>query len=421
MSTVINNKNILVKSGINRSHVPLLMFFLIFFIKVASGQYHTDSVLVKNEIEKLERRFETKKPVGFVDINLEHLIGYNNYEGIKPGFGIETNNKLSNYFSIGGYITYGLKDKNIRHGEWINLFPSGNDKLRLHFGYRDQNMEIGGHKLLGENGFKSDDFFRSLYISDMYVTRRYSAGVEINVYKPIRVYFLFDKSENELRGNYEEDNMPDNNFSYNLSRAGFRLRYEPAVRSLWHLNFYHGLTLGNSDYDFTKIEFTGKVDLFSSKPGKGIIKLRTGKIWGNVPLPELFNGNGSYSTKFTFLSPFSFATMRMNEFMADMFASIHIRYIVAKLVFSERSAFRPEILVAHNMGTGILGDNFNAPPNIEPNDFSNGFYESGLELNNLIPYSVVNYGIGVYYRYGPYSFDNSKDNFAIKLGILFNF
>jgi len=371
--------------------------------------------------EKIEQRLNAEITAGPVDIDLKRSIGYNNYEGFKTGIGMETNNKLSIFFNIGGYITYGFRDKKIRHGEWIDLYPAGDNRLRLHLGFRDQNLETGGVKLLGEEGVKSDDFIRSLLINNMYTTRRLSGGAELRPAKQLRLYMLFDKSENEIRNTATDEGLNSGGISYNLSRAGLMMRYEPTSGSTWFLNFYQGIPAFRSDYDFTKIELTGKFNFIPSQPGRGIIKIRTGKIWNTVPFPELFNGNGSFTSSFTLLAPYSFATMRINEFMADRFAAIHIKYVIAKLSSSESPIFKPEMAVVQNMGAGVLGTDYNVAPEIDINDYSKGFYETGLEFNNLLCFGPISYGIAAYYRYGPYSLEKQWNNFAFKFGILFDF
>jgi hypothetical protein len=52
--------------------------------------------------------------------------------------------------------------------------------------------------------------------------------------------------------------------------------------------------------------------------------------------------------------------------------------------------------------------------NIPVRSLEKGYYESGLLLNNLYRHFFTGYGIGVFYRYGPYSFDKSIDNFSFK-------
>ena len=44
-----------------------------------------------------------------------------------------------------------------------------------------------------------------------------------------------------------------------------------------------------------------------------------------------------------------------------------------------------------------------------------GYYESGLQIDNILLSSFSGIGIGIYYRYGPYSLDGFRNNLAIKL------
>ena len=48
-----------------------------------------------------------------------------------------------------------------------------------------------------------------------------------------------------------------------------------------------------------------------------------------------------------------------------------------------------------------------------------GYFESGLVLDNLLKISISKIGLGAYYRYGAYSFDKVIDNCAFKLKISF--
>ena len=51
-----------------------------------------------------------------------------------------------------------------------------------------------------------------------------------------------------------------------------------------------------------------------------------------------------------------------------------------------------------------------------------GYYESGLLINNILGiFGLLNIGVGAFYRYGPYSFENVADNFAYKFTLQFPF
>ena len=50
-----------------------------------------------------------------------------------------------------------------------------------------------------------------------------------------------------------------------------------------------------------------------------------------------------------------------------------------------------------------------------------GYYESGLLVNNLVNLGIYTLGVGAFYRWGPYSFDQAWDNVALKVTMIFPF
>ena len=44
------------------------------------------------------------------------ILRYNEYEGYRVGFGAHTNNRVSNFFNVGGYGAYGFRDKTFKYG-----------------------------------------------------------------------------------------------------------------------------------------------------------------------------------------------------------------------------------------------------------------------------------------------------------------
>src|SRR6218665_2032036 len=54
--------------------------------------------------------------LGYVGLDLKHLLRANEYEGLRLGLGLSTSNKLSRHFSIGGYGGYGFGDKAWKDG-----------------------------------------------------------------------------------------------------------------------------------------------------------------------------------------------------------------------------------------------------------------------------------------------------------------
>jgi len=132
------------------------------------------------------------------------------------------------------------------------------------------------------------------------------------------------------------------------------------------------------------------------------------------PVFELFNGNGSFAGTFSLAASYSFGTMQLNEFAATSYAAIHLRHNFSTWLFPEKFKIRPELIFAQNTGIGILNRQYS--PRLTMKDYRKGFYESGMEVNNLLRLGYLSFGAGVYYRYGPYQFSAMPQNFAYKFG-----
>ena len=50
-----------------------------------------------------------------------------------------------------------------------------------------------------------------------------------------------------------------------------------------------------------------------------------------------------------------------------------------------------------------------------------GYFESGIQINNLLVLNTGGYGIGGYYRLGNYASSEWKKNLAVKLSLTLNF
>ena len=99
--------------------------------------------------------------------------------------------------------------------------------------------------------------------------------------------------------------------------------------------------------------------------------------------------------------------MRMNEFISDKFVSFYFTQNFGTLLFKTEK-FHPEIAIVNNIAWGDC-----SLENVKT--MNKGYFETGLMLNGLMHASIIGYGLGFYYRYGPYAFKNEIDNFAAKL------
>jgi hypothetical protein len=374
---------------------------------------------------------EGKIPLGYFTLDYNRIVGYNIFEGLKLGLGGETNRTLSKFITFGGYFSYGMKGHSFRHGEWINYFPFRGSDLRINITYKDVNMELGEPDFLETKSLFNPESYRYLLIKNMYATKRYSTGVEFRLFKDFNYYLFGDISDNHSRDNTSF--LVAHPFDpIRMTRAGLQLRYTPGIilqmedgrkkemnipKSDFYLTFTQGLTTLGGEYQYTKLEFKGKFDLPFSGLGTSSFVLRGGMMSENVPIIELFNSYGSYAGSFSLDAPYSFATMQLNEFASAAYAVMHFRHDFSKWLYPVKYKTRPAFIFAQNIGFGELDDKYLTKFNLK--DYRKGFYESGFEVNNLLRMNYLSWGVGIYYRYGPYQFSSMHENFAYKFGFIF--
>ncbi|MEO8762013.1 MAG: DUF5686 family protein, partial [Bacteroidia bacterium] len=133
--------------------------------------YHSiDSIGKANNFEKkfmiLEALLTNKIPIKFIDLNLDKILKFNNYEGTRLGLGAHTNNKLSKWFTVGGYAGYGFKDKAWKYGGDASVFLWRRKELAFNAFYQKDLTESAGtnfyeniHTLL------STEIYRDVYVS----------------------------------------------------------------------------------------------------------------------------------------------------------------------------------------------------------------------------------------------------------------
>ena len=382
----------------------------------------------RKQMQTMRMFAEGKISMGYFHLDYNRVVGYNVYEGLKLGLGGETNRLLSKYFTLGGYFSFSMKDGAFRHGEWFDIFPTGLSDYRIHLGYTDLNMEFGGSEFLQIPSLLNPESYRLLLIDNMFQQKRFTAGLEFRPFNELNLYIFGDMSENKANSN--TDFLVTHSFDpTSLTRTGLEMRYSPGIklqmedghltevtipRADYFLTVIQGFKALYGDYHYTKVELKGKFHLPYSKFGATTIMVRGGVMSQDSPIMELFNGSGGYVGTFTLNAPFAFATMRFNEFASATYSAVHIRHDFSEWMFPENYKIRPALIFAQNIGIGESSNESLAKYNLK--DYRKGYFESGVEVNNLLRFGYVSWGLGMYYRYGPYQFSAAHNNFAYKFG-----
>ena len=372
-------------------------------------------------------------PLGFLSFHLDKLMSYNVAEGFRLGAGLSTNERVCKNANIGGYGAYAFGDYKWKYGG--NLKINLRDYYDSHFEikYKNDIAEVGGFNYLEANPLFNPETYRDYLINKITYEESVEAALELRFayYLKARIYAKY--SETTYNNNFYQLDANNNTINdFKIPEAGIKIRYayhEHYIRTpmgitalktkypIFFFNISKSLVFDNYNINYTRL--WGKIEkkFIIRNAGVSYISLQGGYVYGEVPYFKLFNGHGSYYP-FTIVALNSFGTMRMNEFISDQFVYLFYRHNFGSLLFKGET-FKPEFSLVQNMGWGDL-NNPEQQLGVPTKSMSKGFFESGLLIDNIIQSGYTSLGIGVFYRYGPYAFDNTLDNFGFKMSLTFN-
>jgi len=401
-----------------------------------------DSIGKANDFDKLGYKLDAvlngKIPVGPVDLELDKLFRINKQEAFRVGVGIHTNDRFSSLVQLGGYVAYGFGDKMFKYGGNTDLVLDRFRDTRLRIAVDYDMNEAGADDPFEESRNLLDaSQFRQMLVNRMDQATRQKISLGSRIAKYAHVETSFSRSDVLPLYDYrylthQSGNIDIYSSGFRFSEASLMIRYaygEKFIRNtrsvislgtsypvVW-LSATRGVSgFGGGEYDYFCVKFKVHKTLSFKYAGKTSFTLLGGWIDKDVPYPVLFNAMSSYGA-FSLYSPNSFATMRMNEFVADRFVALFASHNFGKLLYRSKY-FNPQPELITNIGIGKLSNEENHL-GIDIRSYEKGFAESGLLINNILNLGLSNVGFGVFYRYGPYSFPHWKDNLAVKLAVGF--
>lgn len=422
------------------------------------NQYRTDSLTIKdrqtykvldsvgkaNNFDKMAKTLQTvltgKIPWGPVDFDLGRILNYNTYEGLIAGIGLHTNDKVSRWFRIGGFYQYAFAISTSKYGGDVKFTVNRRHDVTISGSYFYDLIESGGVSYPNDYESILSGNFAPLLLKKLDRTESFNFSLGFRALKFV-LFNLGYTNERKRTTTYDFATQEGNavilqdNFQFSNITAGFKWAYgEKFIQTvnnkisfgtkypvvwLQYTRGLKGFLGGEFDYNRAdlKIRKTFKIKFL----GKLTLQVNGGYIDNPVPACNLFYAPGSYRL-FTVYAPYTFSTMHSNEFLSNKYASLFIYHDFGYLLFKGKKWFHPEFALSQNIGFGWLDDPERYAYNsINPREMNLGYYESGLLINNLVNLRVYTVGIGAYYRWGPYSFDNVSDNFAYKISLIFPF
>ncbi|APS40693.1 CarboxypepD_reg-like domain-containing protein [Salegentibacter agarivorans] len=367
-------------------------------------------------------------PVGFWDFDLGKFFKFNNYEGIRLGFGGKTNEQLSKKFSLNGYLVYGTKDEVFKYNLGTSIHLNKTTETDLKFNYTRDIVETGSFNYLqGKNDFSIIEP-RFVNINFFYEHRTLSSGLTHRFGSNFKTELRLSKSNIYQIRDYSFLLNGQEFSKYTLSEATFSFLWRPFAKFLKTPNatkliekgypkFTGQITkgisgIGGSDFDYTKFGLLVEHEIKRLNQSRTEIILEGNYATGEVPLTHLFHSLPNSPRRKGILRRFSvagrrsFETMFYNEFFSDKQAMLHIKHQLRPI--NIHRLIQPELVF---ISRHAIGDISHPERHSIPfKSLEQGYHEFGIELQKIL----VGFGLGAAYRYGPYSLPTFDENFAFK-------
>jgi len=398
-----------------------------------------DSIVAKDNWEeyliKGRRVINGYYPIGPIDLDLQKIIRYNNYEGFRPGVGFVTNNKFAETFKLSGYGAYGTKDGRFKYGFGAAVRLGNFSNSWIGISYADDITEIGSTNFATDKKtFKIYDP-RLINLLTFYNHQTYQAYIQTKIFPKSESVWQITRSRIDPKFGYTY--MPDGSSYklFNLTTATAAIQWNPysdymqtpdgrieTEKRFPKFAFQYTQSVSNfldSDFTFSKLDARAEFEKKYLNGQKTSGLLQTGIALGNTPLTHLYSTSPNNLDKdgilarITFAGKNSFETMYFNEFFSSQYIMGQLKHAFRKFTISGKLKMAPVLVTRATWGnmhdkTDHLGVQFNT--------LEKGYYESGVELNEI--FSIV--GISAFYRYGPYHLERFDRNISVKLSFVLN-
>lgn len=386
---------------------------------------------------QIERKYRIGKkiingylPIGPVDLDLRYLLSYNNYEGFRFGIGGVTNERLSPFYRLDGYVADGTKDGQMKYslggaarvgkfsGSWMGV------------NYTDDIREIASTSFaIDKRVFKIYDP-RPINISTFYNHKTWRGYIETRIIPKTESIWQLTHSDVTPLFNYNFVVDGKTYSRYNMTTASVALQWNPFSDYMQtptgrmeiekrYPQFTFQVTRSmkgfwESDFSFTKFDFRAEYEIPYLDGQRSSFLLTAGYADGDVPLTHLYNTSPNNLTKdrllqrITIAGKNSFETMYFNEFFSSRYVTFQIKHGLRRIRIANK--VKPSLVFVSRMAFGSM-EHPEQHVGIEYKTLDRGFFESGLELNKIFS----GLGLTAFYRYGPNQLPRMEDNLAVKL------
>jgi hypothetical protein len=371
--------------------------------------------------------------VSYLSFPLDRIIDYNYHEGYRLGLGIETSERVSKQFTIGGYFAYGFRDKQWKYGGYTTVHLNKRLGMSLTARFQDDVMNRGGTTFTKASWDLSsmtliNDFYQKFMDKQRLAELRYTVAPIGN----LTLHLLGNYQRIQFTHDYQF--IDKNGASYTKLDVA-----ETAVEATWNIR-QKMMLLGDlrvpisSNYPKIQLKiakgwsvapqtagnywrmYVGvNEELSSLRWGKLNLFLAASQTFGDVPLTFKQYGFGTRQD-WHIVTDNVLETAYPGEFYHDRQASFITRYSFP-IIRTKKKWLAPEFTLHHGMAVGDMKNK--SQHLMQFNTMNNGFYEAGLSVG-LLKINFMKVGIAAFYRYGPYSSTKAVENIVPKISIRFD-
>ena len=375
--------------------------------------------------------------------------GYNDVEGLRIRVGGRTFKTINDLFRLEAYTAYGLKDEQFKYGYQAKWLINQKNRFILSVGNRNDIEQIGATLTAS-----TDVLGRSNGSSSLISTGTNDKLTNINLTNFTAEIEPFKNLEFKLSANYKTLSSASETFSLdynniesttgisssiNQFESLFSIGYYPKrkmtgfgvkreVSNYYYTKYFMQVSKGfdgflNSDFDYTKVQFSFYNLWQIGSLGRLTTSLETGKTFGEVPLALLHIAPGN-QTYFTFDNTFNL--LDFYEFATDTYTSLHLEHnfngrIFSRIPLLRKTKLRTVIgfkafwgqLSEENRALSTTGNTVEIPL-IAPS--SKPYYEYSVGVDNIFKLLRVDLN----YR-GNYLENANARKFGITAGVKFSF
>jgi len=394
--------------------------------------------------EKLEEKalmlsslLQGKVPMGYLNLDLTRVLDYNLYEGYRFGAGLETSKKLMRWGTFGGYYGWATRDKQSKYGGYATIHINKKNGVKMNARFQQDLLERGGTDFQKDAfSLTSTSLYRHFFIQNMEQQRLAEIAFSGNIRSNMKITVLGNFQRIQTMKNYayypSTLALPETNFDIAETAVEFTWNIRERVMMVGEnriskgtkfpklrLKVAKGWTgIASSSVDYLRLYADFQQDILLRGAGKISWTLAGSTTQGDVPLFLAQVGNGT-GRAWNLSVANTFETMAPSEFFSTSQVAFYTRWNLNP--FKTKAKWNePQIGFHHALGVGTMSASSMAQHSMAFKSMEKGYYEGGVILNNVLISGFSGIGIGLFYRYGPYSNPEALENFVPKITVNFN-